>query len=437
MQIKEIGDSFEEGKCVQTQGRIILLRPHGGSCFCNIKDQTGRIQLYARKDQIKNFKEFIHLKLGDIISVSGKLFITKTGEKTIEIEEFSILCSPKNPIPKEWFGIEDVETRHRKRYIDLLVNDEKREIFEKRSKIIKEIRKFLDEKGFLEVETPMMQILPGGAMAEPFKTHHNVLNLPLYLRIAPELYLKRLIVGGFDKVYEIGKNFRNEGISSQHNPEFTMLEAYLAYSDWEDMMRLTEEMMFYLACNVCGREKITYLNYEIDLTPPYQRLSLFQALQKATGERISSLADIDSLICKLGMKDVENKLNALIDRFIVPELIQPTFLIDWPQETSPLAKRGKNPDFVERFEIFIGGCEIGNAYSELTDCELQLENFKRQGRIDWDYIDALSYGMPPTGGLGIGIDRLVMLFTNQSSIREVILFPLLRPKTEDRHAETI
>lgn len=428
MQIKEILDNFEEEKSVQTQGRIVLLRPHGGSCFCNIKDGSEKIQLYARKDEVENFKEFIHLKLGDIISVSGRLFITKTGEKTIKIDKFSILCISKNPIPKEWFGISDVEIRHRKRYLDLLVNDENREIFEKRSKIIKAIRRFLDEKGFLEVETPMLQILPGGAEAEPFKTHHNALDLSLYLRIAPELYLKRLIVGGFDKVYEIGKNFRNEGISTQHNPEFTMLEAYLAYGNWEDMMSLAEEMIFHLADNILKIPKIPYGDYEIDLTPPYKRLSLFEALQKATGEKISSLADADALVDKLGIKDVENKLGALIDRFIVPDLIQPTFLIDWPKETSPLAKRGKNPDFVERFEIFIGGCEIGNAYSELTDPGLQLENFKKQRIIDWDYIDALSYGMPQTGGLGIGIDRLVMLFTNQSSIREVILFPLLRPK---------
>lgn len=428
MKIKEILDNFEEGKGVKTQGRIILLRPHGGSCFCHIKDGTGKIQIYARKDKIENFKEFVHLKLGDIISVSGKLFITKTQEKTIEIEEFSILCRCKNPIPKEWFGIEDVEIRYRKRYLDLLVNDEKREIFEKRSKIIKAIRQFLDEKGFLEIETPILQLLPGGAEAEPFNTFHNALGLPLYLRIAPELYLKRLIVGGFDKIYEIGKNFRNEGISSKHNPEFTMLEVYLAYSNWEDMMSLFEEMLSYIAFNVLGTCKITYGKEKIDLTPPYRRLSLFPALAEATGEKVSSMADVDTLVSKLEIKGVENKLGCLIDRFLAPSLIQPTFILNWPAETSPLAKKGENPDFVERFEIFIGGCEIGNAYSELTDYNLQLENFKKQGKIDWDYIEALSYGMPPTGGLGIGIDRLVMLLTNQSSIREVILFPLLRMK---------
>lgn len=427
MKIKEILDNFKEGKTVKTQGRIFLLRPHGGSCFCNIKDTTGRIQIYARKERTENFKAFTDLKLGDIISVEGKLFITKTHEKTIEIDKFSILCVSLKPIPKEWFGIEDVEIRYRKRYLDLLVNDEKREIFKKRSKIIKAIRRFLDERSFLEVETPIMQIVPGGAEAEPFKTYHNALGLPLYLRIAPELYLKRLIVGGFDKVYEIGKNFRNEGISTQHNPEFTMLEVYLAYADWEDMMSLTEEMISYVAFNLLGTYKISSFNHEIDLKPPYRRLSLFKALEEATGERISSMDDLSALALKLNI-DVENKLGCLIDRFILPHLIQPTFLIDWPAETSPLAKIGQNPNFAERFEVFIGGCEIGNAYSELTDYNLQLENFKKQGKIDLDYMEALSYGMPPTGGLGIGIDRLTMLFTNQSSIREVILFPLLRPK---------
>ncbi|MEW6007946.1 MAG: lysine--tRNA ligase [bacterium] len=422
MQIKEILDSFEEEREVLASGRVILLRPHGGSCFAHIKDGSGRIQIYGRKDKLDNFNEFTKLKLGDIISVSGRLFITKTMEKTIEVSQFSILSIAKNPVPKEWYGIADIEIRHRKRYLDLLVNEEKREIFEKRSKIIKAIREFLDEKGFLEVETPMMQILPGGAEAEPFKTHHNALDLPLYLRIAPELFLKRLIVGGFDRVYEIGKNFRNEGISTLHNPEFTMLEAYLAYADYKDIMTLTEELIFYVVKN----PKITYDNYEIDLTPPFKRLSLFPALEEATGEKICSMADIDALVSKLGM-DVLNKLNALIDKFIVPNLIQPTFLIDWPVEVSPLAKKGENPNLVERFELFIGGYEIGNAYSELTDSDEQLKNFKKQGKIDYDYIEALSYGMPPTGGLGIGIDRLVMLLTGQTSIREVILFPLLRP----------
>ncbi|MEW6681047.1 MAG: lysine--tRNA ligase, partial [bacterium] len=393
MGIKEVLENFEEGKEVSAQGRIILLRPHGGAGFGHIKDGTGRIQIYARKDRLNNFKDFISLKLGDIISVKGRLFITKTLEKTIEIENLFILCISKNPMPKEWFGIEDVEIRHRKRYLDLLVNEEKREIFEKRSRVISAIRRFLDEKGFLEVETPMMQVIPGGAEAEPFKTHHKALDLSLYLRIAPELYLKRLIVGGFDKVYEIGKNFRNEGISTLHNPEFTMLEAYLAYGNWEDMMKLTEELIFYVAGEVLGREKITYNDYEIDLTPPFKRLSLFPAISKACQEKVSSLADCETLCNKLGIKDVENKLNALIDRFIVPSLIQPTFLIDWPADVSPLAKRGENPDFVERFEIFIAGCEIGNAYSELTNPDLQLENFRKQRIIDYDYIEALSYGM--------------------------------------------
>jgi len=422
LNIKEILEKFEEGRKVSTFGRLILIRPHGGSCFAHIRDGTGKIQIYAKRDELYNFTQFTHLKLGDIISVSGRLFITKTGERTINIFEWQLLCSPKKSMPKEWYGIENVEIRYRKRYLDILVNEEKKEIFEKRTKIVKAIRNFLDERGFLEVETPMMQAIPGGAEAKPFLTHHNTLDFDLYLRVAPELYLKRLVVGGFDRIYEIGKNFRNEGISTQHNPEFTMLEVYQAYADYNDCMKLIEELIFYIANSVLGSPKIVYCDYEIDLTPPWKRLSLLSYLS------CRNLYELDKFIEKNVPKNVENPFNWLVDEYLKNELIQPVFLLDFPSRTSPLAKRGKDPDFSERFEVFIAGCEIGNAYSELTDPDLQLENFKKHGNIDYDYIEALSYGMPPTGGLGIGIDRLVMILTNQTSIREVILFPLLKPK---------
>ena len=432
MQIKELLDGFSEGKKVKAKGRLFSFRPHGGSAFGHIKDGTGRIQIYGKAERLSNFANFLHLTLGDIIEVEGELFLTKTGEKTIFLSSFSILIKPQNSIPKEWYGIRDVEIRHRKRYLDLLVNEEVKERFERRSRIISCLRRLLDEKGFLEVETPMMHAIAQGAEAEPFLTHHNALDLNLCLRIAPELYLKRLIVGGLDRVYEIGKNFRNEGVSTLHNPEFTMLEAYLAYGDYNDMMELSSWLISSVAREVLSETKIIYGNNIIDLTPPFRKLSVFPAIQEAVGEEVKSLEDCARVCERLNIKEIENPFKTLVDRFVQPNLIQPTFLVDFPAELSPLAnKKADNPNIAERFEIIIAGLEIGNAYSELSDPDEQLINFKKQGKIDYDYVSALSYGLPPTGGLGIGIDRLVMLLTNQTSIREVILFPLLKPKDEE------
>lgn len=431
MQIKELLDGFCEKKRVKTRGRLFSFRPHGGSAFGHIKDSTGKIQIYGRVERLPNFADFLHLTLGDIIEVEGELFLTKTGEKTILLSSFSILTKPRDPIPKEWYGIRDVEIRYRKRYLDLLMNEEVKERFERRSKIISCLRRLLDERGFLEVETPMMHTVAQGAEAEPFSTHHNALDLDLLLRIAPELYLKKLIIGGLDRVYEIGKNFRNEGISAFHNPEFTMLEVYLAYADYNDMMELSSWLISSVAKEIFSEMKITYNNHTIDLTPPFRKLSVFPALEEAVGEEVKDLEDCAKICEKLKIKEIKNPFKTLVERFIQPNLIQPTFLVDFPAELSPLAKRKlDNPNLAERFEIIIGGCEIGNAYSELTCPDEQLENFKKQGRIDYDFISALNYGLPPTGGLGIGIDRLVMLFTDQKSIREVILFPLLKPKDE-------
>ncbi|MEK9149600.1 MAG: lysine--tRNA ligase [Candidatus Desantisbacteria bacterium] len=432
MQIKELLNGFSEGKEAKARGRLISFRPHGGSGFGHIKDGTGRIQIYGKADKLSNFAEFLHLTLGDIIEVEGELFLTKTSEKTIFLSSFSILTKPQNPIPKEWYGIRDVEIRHRKRYLDLLVNEEVKERFEKRSKIISSLRRLLDEKGFLEVETPMMHAIAQGAEAEPFLTHHNALDLDLCLRIAPELYLKRLIVGGLDRVYEIGKTFRNEGVSTLHNPEFTILEAYLAYANYNDMMELSSCLISSVAKEILGQTKIIYNNNTIDLTSPWKKLSVFPAIGEAVGEEVKNLEDCARVCERLNIKEIEDPFKTLVDRFVQPNLIQPTFLVDFPAQLSPLAKkRADEPNIAERFEIIIAGCEIGNAYSELSDPDEQLENFKRQGKIDYDFVSALSYGLPPTGGLGIGIDRLVMLLTDQTSIREVILFPLLKPKDEE------
>jgi lysyl-tRNA synthetase class 2 len=436
MQIKELLDGFFEGKGVKAKGRLVSFRPHGGSAFGHIKDGTGKIQIYGKVDKLKSFAEFSYLTLGDIISVEGELFLTRTSEKTIFLYSFSILTKPQNPIPKEWYGIRDVEIRHRKRYLDLLVNEEVKERFEKRSKIISCLRRLLDEKGYLEVETPMMHAIAQGAEAEPFLTFHNALDLNLCLRIAPELYLKRLVVGGLDRVYEIGKTFRNEGISTVHNPEFTILEAYLAYGDYNDMMELASWLISSVAKEVLGETKITYNNNVIDLAPPWKKASVFPAISEAIGEEVKNLEDCARVCEKLNIKEIEDPFKTLVDRFVQPNLIQPTFLIDFPAELSPLAKkRSDDANIAERFEIIIAGHELGNAYSELSDPDEQLENFQKQGRVDRDYVSALSYGLPPTGGLGIGIDRLVMLLTNQTSIREVILFPLLKPKDEDSEGD--
>jgi lysyl-tRNA synthetase class 2 len=428
-------------------GRIIALRDFGKAAFCHIQDATGRIQLYFKKDVLRDkFQLLKRLDIGDIIGVSGRLFKTKTGELTIEAADLLILSKSLRPLPEKWHGLRDIETRYRQRYVDLIVNPQVKEIFAKRSAIIKAIRDFLELNEFIEVETPMMHQIPGGAAAKPFLTHHNALDLDLYLRIAPELYLKRLIVGGYERVFELNKNFRNEGISTRHNPEFTMLEFYIAYRDYNFLMAFTEELFSYIANKVLGSLKIPYGDAVIDLTPPWQRVTMLDALREK-GLPDEAISDYESAVKWALAKGIEIQKGASMGRvldeifkeLVEPELIQPVFITDYPLELSPLAKKKReNPALVERFELFIAARELANAFSELNDPIDQQERFLRQVEIkkqgdeeahwmDEDFVRALEYGMPPAAGEGIGIDRLVMLFTNSQSIRDVILFPQLKP----------
>ncbi len=432
-------------------GRITANRDMGKFSFLDLHDDSGKIQLLFRRDALSETdKELLkNLDIGDIIGVSGKLFRTRTGEPTIEVEKFSLLAKSLQPLPEKWHGLADVDTRFRQRYLDLIANTEVKEGFKIRSRVITAIRHFLDGRGFLEVETPVLQAAAGGALARPFITHHNSLDRDFYLRIALELYLKRLIVGGFDKVYEIGRVFRNEGIDIKHDPEFTMLESYEAYTDYVDVMRMVEEMVSQVAGEVLGRDTVEFGGNTISLKMPWKRLDLREAIIKYCGIDFLRTADVDSLrnaVRELKMEVDPNKdkgrlIDELISTFVEPKLIQPTFLVDYPIEMSPLAKTkpGTDDRIVERFEAFVSGIEIANAFTELNNPIEQRERFIQQqaGRsvktdeewsIDEDFIQALSYGMPPTGGLGIGIDRLAMLFTGRESIREVILFPHLKEK---------
>jgi lysyl-tRNA synthetase class 2 len=431
-------------------GRVVALRHHGRSCFAHLMDRTGRLQLYARADQLgDDYALFTELDLGDFIGVSGHVFRTRTGELTVAVERFQFLAKSLRPLPEKWHGLRDVETRYRQRYVDLVVNQDVRGIFLLRSRLIKAVREFLDARDFIEVETPMMQPVPGGAIARPFKTHHNTLGIDLYLRIAPELYLKRLVVGGFDRVYEINRNFRNEGVSTQHNPEFTMLEFYQAYADYRDLMTLTEELVVELAHALRGTLTVAWGEHPIDLTPPWRRLGFFEALGRALGLAVSTDTDAAALrraaaargVAVEGLDATWKIWKEVFEALVEPTLVQPTFIVDFPVELSPLAKKKRDdPRLVERFELFIGQRELANAYSELNDPVEQLARFREQAALlargdeeahwlDEDYVRALEYGMPPTAGEGIGIDRLVMLFADQPSIREVILFPHLRPQT--------
>lgn len=440
-------------KNVNLAGRIIAKRLHGKANFMDIKDSSGKIQLYIREDSLDEMSFWLFsqvLDIGDFIGVKGEPFKTRTGEPTIKVESITLLTKTLNPLPEKWHGLKDVETRFRQRYLDLLSNDKVKDIFLKRSKIIAKTREFFDSRGFLDVETPMMQPVAGGATGRPFKTHHNALDLDLYLRIAPELYLKRLIVAGLDKVYEINRNFRNEGISTRHSPEFTMLEVYTAYADYEDMIVLCEELISHLVEEISGTTYISYQGKKIDLKRPWKRLS-FAKLMKENYD-INPDDPLKQWIEKLKKKGKDlpqlegaavNKLsrsqilNLITDIFEPASIDKPVFLTDWFAETCPLAKRqADNPLLVERFELFIGGLEIANAYSELNDPIEQERRFQEElkqdekgstRRLDEDYITALSYGMPPCGGLGIGMDRLIMLLSDSASIREVILFPLLKP----------
>ncbi len=439
------------GEQVSVAGRLTALRGHGKSTFGDLRDRTGRIQIYARKDVLgeKSYREFSDLlDIGDIIGVSGKVFRTRKGEPTIEVNQWAILCKALRPLPEKWHGLTDIDLRYRQRYVDLIVNPEVKDVFVKRTRIISFIRDYLDDRGFLEVETPVLQTIAGGANARPFITHHNALDMDVYLRIAVELYLKRLLIGGLERVYEIGKNFRNEGIDTRHNPEFTMLEVYQAYGDYKAMMELTEDMIYQCALEVLGTDKVSYDGHEIDLTPPWQRVRVWDGMEKWAGVRYSDLKDDEdakAIAKKFDLKmdkppTKANVIDKLLDEKVEPELVQPTFLTDYPVEISPLAKRiPEQPDLTYRFEAFAVGKEIANAFSELNDPIDQRERFMQQAKakamgddeahaFDEDFLVALEYGMPPAGGLGIGIDRLVMLLTGSTSIRDVILFPMMRPK---------
>ncbi|MCK4245019.1 MAG: lysine--tRNA ligase [Candidatus Omnitrophica bacterium] len=431
---------------VKIAGRIVALRGHGKAAFADIKDITGKMQLYFKNDILGDgrYEIFEKVDIGDFLGVEGSVFRTRTGELTIRVEDFKILAKSLRPLPEKWHGLKDVELRYRKRYLDLIANEEVPEIFRKRSQLIKKMREFLEKKGFLEVETPIMQEIPGGAKARPFITRHQALDTELYLRIAPELYLKRLLVGGLEKVYEINKSFRNEGIDTLHNPEFTMLEAYSAYGDYQEMMELTESLIVSLAKEILGKEELNYQEQKINLKSPWQRMSLKESLKKyCSFEDFSDLKKMRKIAKSLNLEltGAENGFeigDAIFKKKVQASLINPVFILDYPLSTSPLAKsKPGNAEIVERFELFIGGLEIANAYSELNDPREQRKRFEEELKeeresvkkaIDEDYLEALEYGMPPTGGLGVGIDRLVMLFTNNTSIKEVILFPQMRPE---------
>ncbi|MCE5257514.1 MAG: lysine--tRNA ligase [Chloroflexi bacterium] len=445
-------EALGEGEKLHSRvaGRLVSMRVMGKSTFAHIADGSGRIQILARQDVLgaEPYQAFKQLDVADFISVEGSMFRTHTGEVTVQVENYTLLSKALRPLPEKWHGLQDVELRYRQRYLDLLSNEEVRNVFITRTRIVSAIRRFLDARGFLEVETPILQPLYGGAAARPFTTHHNALDQTLYLRIADELYLKRLIIGGLDRVYEIGHNFRNEGISTRHNPEFTMTELYQAYADYNDIMRLVEELYAAVAQEVLGATHITYQGQDIDLTPPWRRITMRQAILDASGIDIATVSDYASLSAAVQAKGYSfgklpnwgKLIEKLFDETVEPNLTQPTFITEYPIDISPLAKKKPGePQLVERFEFFIANMECGNAFTELNDPLDQRERFAAAARdytageeeshpMDEDFITALEHGMPPTGGLGFGVDRMVMLFTDQTSIREVILFPQLRNK---------
>ncbi len=444
----ESKEQLEQSKVeVTVAGRIVAMRSFGKACFCHIQDGSGRIQLYFQKNTLGDVQYAIFKKIdiGDFIGAKGFLFRTKTDELTIDVQHFDLLAKSLRPLPEKWHGLTDVELRYRQRYVDLIVNPEVKKVFILRTGIVQSIRNFLNSRGYLEVETPMMQTIPGGATAKPFKTHHNALDMDLFLRIAPELYLKRLLVGGFERVYEINRNFRNEGISTRHNPEFTMLEFYTAYADYRDLITMTEEMVSTVTREVLGTTTVTFEGQEINLTPPWKRVSYLDSLREA-GIPEDVLTDAEKArnhAAKLGAhlkggESLGKLLNEIFEILVEPKLIQPTFVTDYPTDISPLSKKcDNNPATVERFELFVVGRELANAFSELNDPVDQKERFQKQvtereagdeeaHHMDEDFIRALEYGMPPAAGEGIGIDRLVMLLTGSSSIRDVILFPQMK-----------
>jgi lysyl-tRNA synthetase class 2 len=452
-------DELRGAGAVSVAGRVMSIRHHGKSCFAHLLDQTGTIQLYARADVLgEAYAGFTELDVADFVGVTGDLMRTRTGELTVQAKTWTFLSKSIRPLPEKWHGLKDVETRYRQRYVDLLVNPGVREVFRLRSRLIQTVRAFLDARGFLEVETPVMQPIPGGAAARPFATHHNALDISLFLRIALELHLKRLVVGGFDRVYEIGRIFRNEGVSTQHNPEFTMLEFYEAYADYGDLMELTESLFAELGQTLTGGLALTYQQERIDLTPPWRRLRYLEAVAEAIGVGRDELRDRERVRAAAREAAGRRGLDAgawgwgamtpayqmwkdVFETFVEPTLVQPTFVIDFPTELSPLARQKReDPSLVDRFELFVARMEMANAYSELNDPLEQRRRFEQQLHareagdeeahpLDEDYIRALEYGLPPTAGEGVGIDRLAMLFADRASIRDVILFPLLRPET--------
>lgn len=437
-----------EGTTVRAAGRIRTIRRQGAVAFIDLQDAGARMQLFCRANTLDEQYDLLQwLDIGDIVGVQGVVMRTRRGEQSIEVSAWELLSKALRPLPEKWHGLRDVELRYRQRYVDLIVNPDVRDVFIARSKAIAAMRRFFMDRGFLEVETPMLNPIPGGANARPFVTHHNALDMDLYMRIAPELYLKRLLVGGFDKVFEIGKNFRNEGISTRHNPEYTSIEVYEAYADADDMMQLTEQLFAYVAEHVTGSPRIVYQGTTIDMTPPWERLSMVEAVRRHAGLDFAGLSDgaARELAASKGVEVDEGTpagavLAEVFERLVEHHLIQPTFIIDHPVEVSPLAKRKPDdPEFTDRFEPFIVGWEVANGFSELNDPIDQRERFEEQvaqreagdaeaHMMDEDFLRALEHGMPPAGGLGVGVDRLIMLLTDSSSIRDVLLFPHMRPR---------
>ena len=442
-----------EGKEVTVAGRLMSKRGQGKVVFSDIHDKDGKIQLFLKIDKVgeENLKQYKTLDIGDWVSASGEVFTTKTGEVSVNVNTFELTCKSLKPLPEKWHGLKDPDLRYRQREVDIITNAEVKDTFIKRSKIISAMREFLDTKGFLEVETPILGAIAGGAAAKPFTTHHNTLDMDMYLRIAPELYLKRLIVAGFEKVYEIGRNFRNEGMSVRHNPEFTSIELYEAYSDYNDMMEITENMVAYACEKINGTTKVTYQGTEIDFMPPWRRITMVDAVKEYSGVDFNEIKSAEEAQAIAKEKHLEfakpldkvtkgDVLNALYEEFGEANMIQPTFVMDYPVEISPLTKKKRgNSEFTERFEGFVFGRELCNAYSELNDPIVQRQRFEQQANerelgddeaymLDEQFMSALETGMPPTGGMGMGIDRLIMFLTDSASIRDVILFPTMRPQ---------
>lgn len=435
---------------VRVGGRLMTIRVMGKAGFAHLQDESGKIQLYFKQDELGKdaYKLFKKLDIGDIIGAEGNVFKTKTGEVTVNVRKFELLTKSLRPLPEKFHGLKDTEIRYRQRYVDLIVNPEVKKTFIMRSKIIQTIREFLHNEGFIEVETPVLQPIYGGATARPFITQHHALKMPLYLRISDELYLKRLIVGGFEKVFEFCIDFRNEGIDTSHNPEFSMMETMAAYDDYNDSMKRTERMIEFVARNALGTTEIEFDKKKISLKAPFKRIKMVDAVKRATGADFTKIKDIEEArgVARKHKVDIDEGMSVgfilaeLCSELVESKIVQPTFIIDYPKDVSPLAKTVKNnPDFTERFELIIAGLELGNMYSELNDPAELRRNWEEQEqrlskgdeaaqRIDKDFIKAMEYGMPPTSGIGIGIDRLIMLFTNNTSIREVILFPTLRPE---------